>query len=153
MWDLVSPVQWILVITVFCETTPCGLVESYRISEFHMNLFSPSSGPIKVICSHQFSHRTGNIPPIPKLYTLIPHIFQAVFFEMLVPLSWTIRCHILEDNNLSAHPYSGYRSSGMWCSVVLWVFPGVSKDNSAFIFKDTYFKKIHFKCLTKLNLT
>lgn len=145
MWDLVSPVQWILEITVFWETTPFGLEQTYRISEFRVNLFPPFSGLIKVICSHQFSHRPGNIPPIPKLCTLIPHIFPAVFFEMLVLLSRTIRCHILEDNNLNAHPYSGYRSSGMWCSAVLWVFPGVSKDYSAFIFKDTYFKKIHFE--------
>ena len=94
-----------------------------------MNLFPPSSGLIKVICSHQFSHRPGNIPPIPKWHTPIcshqfshrpanippipkwhtpiPRIFQAVFFAMFVPLSWTIRCHILEDNNLNAHPYSG----------------------------------------------
>jgi hypothetical protein len=33
----------------------------------------------------------------------------------------------------------------MWCSVVLWVFPGVSKDIIAFIFKDAYFKKILFE--------
>lgn len=146
MWDLVSPVQWILKITVFWETTPCGLVERYRISEFHRNLFPPSLGLIKVICSHQFSHRPGNIPPIPKLCTLLPHTFQAVFFAMLVPLSRTIRCHILEDSNLNAHPYSRFRSSsGMWCCAVLWVSPGVSKDNSAFIFKETYFKKFLFE--------
>lgn len=147
MWYLVSPVQWILKITGFWEMTPCGLVESYRISEFHRNLFPPSSGLIKVICSHQFSHRPGNIPPIPKLCTLIPHIFQAVFFAVLVLFSRTIRCHILGDNNLNADLYLGFRSSssGMWCSVVLWLFLGVSKDNSAFIFKDTYFRKILFE--------
>jgi hypothetical protein len=152
MQDLVSPVQWILEITVFWEMTPCGLVERYRISELYMNLFSPSSCLIKVICSHQFSHRAGNIPPIPKLYTLIPYIFQAVFFEMLVPLSQTIRCHILEDNNLNAHPHSGYRSSGMWCSVVLCflVFQRIIVPSSLSIRTTSRFI---LKCLTKLNLT
>ena len=61
MWDLVSPVQWILEITVFWETTPCGLVERYRISQEPV---FPFFRPNKVICSHQFSHRPGNIPPV-----------------------------------------------------------------------------------------